>query len=448
MQVTKEPLDPCQVALTIEVEGDKVVHAVDRAYREYAKYVSVPGFRKGKAPMSFVRQRVPEKDIRQRTAELLVEPAYEEAIQQEDVTPYAQPKLEMVQLDLEDKPFIFKALVPLAPQVTLGQYAGVEIERPRYELADADIDTQMETMRERAAEYPKVERPAQTGDLVVADVAAATDARPEAADPRPTMLELGSDNIPGFDEQIVGMSVGESKTFPLTYPDDYPEEDLAGEEAEFTVTVKEVRAKEVPALDDALAVKLTNGKTDTLEALRAELRADMEKSLLQSAEQAGDNALIDKIVSASTISYPPILTEAEVDDDVRSLLARLEREHISLEDYFQRIGKSREQVMMEITQAADRRIRVGLALGEIARTENLALTEADVDAAIAARAEERRTTPAALRAMMEQGDELESLRNRTQTQKVLDFLRAAAVIHEKTVKAGQQDEQEETEGQP
>lgn len=447
MQVTPEPLDPCQVALTIEVEGDKVVQAVDRAYREYAKYVSVPGFRKGKAPMNFVRQRVPESDVRQRTAELLVEPAYAEALKQESIEPFAQPKLELVQLELTDKPFIFKAVVPLAPTVELGPYTGLTVEHKRYELSDEDVDKQLERMRERAADYPKVERPVANGDLVIADVSAAVDARPEAAEPRPTMLEIGADNIPGFDEQIVGMGAGDDKTFTLTYPSDYPEEDLAGQQADFTVKVNEVRAKEVPALDDDLAKKISNGKIETLDVLRGNLRTDMEKSLRESAENEADAGLIEQIVVGSTIKYPPTLVEAEVNEEAQTLMSRLEREGMELDEYLARSGKTREQLMAEFQQAAERRLQVGLVLGEVAEKENLAVTDADVEAAIAEQAEQRGTTPAAMRAMIETQNAMPGTRNRAQTKKVLDFLRAAAIMEEKVVKAGEApaDEDEESD---
>lgn len=438
MQVTKEPLEPCQVALTIEVEGEKVGQAVDRAYREYAKYVNVPGFRKGKAPLNFVRQRVPESDVRQRTAELLVEPSYADAIQQEDVQPYGQPKLELVQLDLSDgKPFIFKAVVPLAPQVELGPYAGLTVERKRYEIADEDVDKQIERMRERAADYPLVDRPVQQGDVVVADVSAVTDARPEAAEPRRTLLEIGADNIPGFDEQVIGMSAGDEKTFTLNYPSDYPETDLAGQQADFTVEVAEVRAKDVPPLDDELAKKLTNGKAETLDALKQTLRTDMEQSLTESAQNEADAALIDQITAASTIKFPPVLVEAEVDDDVRTLMTRLEREGMELDEYLARSGRTREQLMAEFQEAAERRIRTGLILREITEKENLDLTDADVEAALAEQAQQRGATPAAMRAMLEANDSMTALRNRALTKKVLDFLRAATIMEEKVVKAGE-----------
>lgn len=452
MQVTTEPLDPCQVALTIEVEGPKVVHAVDRAYKEYAKYVAVPGFRKGKAPMSYVRQRVPEGDVRQRAAELLVEPAYEEAIAQEAIQPYAPARFELVQMDLTDAPFIFKAVVPLPPQVTLGEYAGLPAEHKNYTLADADVEAQMEKMRERAAEYPIAERPVQNGDLVIADVGAVTDVRPEAAAPRATMIEVGNaDNIPGFDAEIVGLASGDEKTFPLTYPEDYPDTELAGETAEFTVKIKEVREKQLPDLDDALAAKLSNDRYPTIDALRGSLREDMERSLHQSADSETDAALVDKAVQNATIAYPPILTEAEVDAAAKQLTERLQQEKMTIDDYLQRTGKTREQVLAEMRDAADQRIRIGLVLAEIATKENLTLTDVDIDAALAEQAAQQGASPAAMRAYLESNNGLDALRNRAQTRKVLDFLRGAAVLTEVPIAAGEMladdDDEDDTESE-
>lgn len=435
MQVTKEALEPCQAVLTIEVEPDKVVTAVDRAYREYGKYVSVPGFRKGKAPLSFVKQRVPEADVRQRTAEILVEPAYAAALEQEAVEPFAQPKLELVQLDMTATPFIFKAIVPLRPEVELGAYTGLTVEKPKYELTDENVETQLQRMRERAADYPVVERPAQMGDLLVADLAALVDIRPEAAEARPTMIEIGADNIPGFDEQLIGMTKGEEKTFILTYPEDYPDADLAGAEAEFTISVNEIHEKQIPELDDELAQKLSNGRYQTVEDFRREMRVDMEKSLVAGAESEADSKLIDQILANSTIKYPPVLVESEVEDDIKELMGRLERQGVTVEEYLERIGKTQDQLVTEITGAAAKRIEVGLVLGRINEAENLTLTDDDLNAALAERAGEERTSPAAVRAVLESNGGMDALRNRAQAKKVLDFLRASAIIEDKVVSA-------------
>ena len=435
MQVTKEPLEPCQVALTIEVETDKVVQAVDKAYREYSKYVSVPGFRKGKAPMSFVKQRVPEADVRQRTAELLVEPAYAEAIEQEEVEPFAQPKLELMQLEFAEKPFIFKAIIPLRPEVELGPYTGLTVEKPKYELNDDNVDAQMQRMRERAAEYPVVERPAQMGDLVVAELSALVDARPEAAEVRPTMIEIGADNIPGFDDHLIGMAKEEEKTFTLTYPETYPDTELANEEAEFTVKINEIHERQIPELNDELAQTLSSGRYQTVGEFRAALQTDMEKSLAANAESEADSKLIDQIIAGSTIKYPPVLVEAEVDDEVRALLGRLEQQGQEIDEYLQQVGKTREQLVSEFTEGAKKRIEIGLLLGKVADAESLLLSDSDLEAAVAERASDERTTPAAVRALLEANNGMEALRNRAQAKKVLDFLRGSAIIEEKVVTA-------------
>jgi len=435
MQVTKEPLDPCQVALTIEVETGKVAQAVDRAYREYSKYVSVPGFRKGKAPLNFVKQRVPETDVRQRTAELLVEPAYAEALEQEAIEPFAQPKLELMQLEFAEKPFIFKAIIPLRPEVELGPYTGLTVEKNKYELNEENVEAQMQRMRERAAEYPVVERPVQMGDLVVAELSALVDIRPEAAEVRPTMIEIGADNIPGFDDNLIGMTKEEEKTFTLTYPDTYPDTELANEEAEFRVKINEIHEKQIPELNDDLAQKLSNGRFETLEQFRAALKSDMEKSFVVNADSEADSKLIDQIIAGSVIKYPPVLVEAEVDDEVKALLAQIERQGIELDDYLQQVGKTREQIVSEFTEGAKKRIEIGLLLGKVADAESLMLTDSDVETALAERANEERTSPAAVRAMLESNNGMEALRNRAQAKKVLDFLRGSAIIEEKVVTA-------------
>ena len=440
MQVTKEALEPCQAVLTIEVESDKVVVAVDRAYREYGKYVSVPGFRKGKAPLSFVKQRVPEADVRQRAAELLVEPAYAAAIEQEAVEPFAQPKLELVQLDMTATPFIFKAIVPLRPEVELGAYTGLTVERPKYELTDENVETQLQRMRERAADYPVVERPAQMGDLVVADLSALVDIKPEAAEARPTMIEIGADNIPGFDDQLLGISKGEEKTFVLTYPADYPDADLAGVEAEFTISVNEIHEKKIPELDDELAQKLSNGRYQTVDELRREMRVDMEKSLIASAESEADRKLIDQILANSTVKYPPVLVESEVEDDIKELMGRLEQQSVTVPEYLERIGKTQDQLVSEITNAAAKRIEIGLLLGKVSEAENLTLADDDLNAVLAERAQEERTSPAAIRAMLESNGGMDALRNRAQAKKVLDFLRSSAIIEDKVVTADNAEE--------
>jgi trigger factor len=270
------------------------------------------------------------------------------------------------------------------------------------------------------------------------------DIRPEAAEARPTMIEIGADNIPGFDDNLIGMAKEEEKTFALTYPETYPDTELANEEAEFTVKINEIHEKLVPELNDDLAKKLSNGRYETLEQFRTELKSDMEKSLVANAEGEADSKLIDQIVAGSVIKYPPVLVEAEVDDEVKELLARLERQGIELDDYLQQVNKTREQIVSEFTEGAKKRIEIGLLLGKVADAESLMLTDSDVEAALAERAAEERTTPAAIRAVLESNNGMEAMRNRAQAKKVLDFLRGSAIIEEKVVTANSSEEVTET----
>lgn len=439
MQVVKEPVSPCEVSLRIEVEPEKVSKAVDQAYREFARYVAVPGFRKGKAPMNFVKPRVPESQLRERTAELLVEPAYQEALKQENVQQFASPKLELLALETQhpNEKFEFKAIVPLAPKIALGDYVGLAVERRRVEVTDKDVDDRIEALRERAAEYPTVEgRASQPGDVLVTDLAITPEGA-EPGEPRPTVIRLGDpDNIPGLDKELVGLKVGDEKTFTLTYPEDYPNDEVAGREAEFHVKVNELHERKVPALDDEFAKKLG---ADTLAALRTAVRTDLEKYYMEMGEREMEAELVDKAVAASQVDYPSMLSDAEVEEDVRDFLADLERRGVTLDDYLTQASQTREGLTQEFENRADRRIRRGLVLGEIARRENLIVNDEDVEKEIASRADAQKANTVAMRAYLEANNQMEAVRNAAQMKKVLGFLTAAAIITDKVVRPGQEE---------
>jgi trigger factor len=439
MQVVKEPVTACEVSLQIEVEPEKVSAAVNQAYREFARFVAVPGFRKGKAPMSFVKPRVPESQLRERTAELLVAPAYQEALQQENVQQFASPKLELLELVTEppNQKFQFKAIVPLPPQITLGEYAGIPVERRRVELRDEEVEQRLQAMRERAAEYPIVEgRKAKTGDMLVTSLTITPEGA-EQGEARPTVIQIGdADNIPGLDDQLVGLKPGDEKIFSLTYPEDYPNDEVAGHSAQFHVKVNELHERKVPDLDDEFAKK---AGVENVAALRLAVRTDLEKYYLETAERQMEADLVDKVVANSQVEYPGVLREAEVDEDVREFLAGLERRNVTLDDFLTQSGQTRESLTQDFETRADRRIRRGLVLGEIARTENLLVTDEDVEREIAERAEAQRATPAAMKAYIEANKQTEAVRNTAQMKKVLGFLTAAAIITDKVVRPGEEE---------
>ena len=437
MPVVQEQLSPCEVSLQIDVEPEKVAKAVDQAYKEFSEYITVPGFRKGKAPMSFVRQRVPQSQLRERTAELLVEPAYQEAIAGQELQPFAAPKLELLALETTapEQMFRFKATIPLPPKVEIGPYVGQEVERLRYEVTDATVETRITSLQDRAAEYPEItDRPAQSGDILVTTLSVTPEGG-ELKSAQSTMIQLGeADNLPGLDEQLIGLSPGDNKTFTLTYPETYPNEDLAGKPAEFDITVDELREKKAPDLDDEFAKKF--GGVDTMEQFRINLRADLEKNMVELAQQRMEALLVDQIVTASTIDYPSMIRDDEVNGEAQEFLADLQRRGTDLDTYLEQTGQTQATLLTEFEGRADQRIRRGLVLGEIARRENLLLTDEDVSQEIAARAEAQKTTPVAMRAYLEANKQMNQVTNVAQTKKVLGFLTASAIIKEKVIQPG------------
>jgi trigger factor len=432
MLVVQEPLSPCEVSLEIEVETDKVAQAVDRVYREYSQHITVPGFRKGKAPLSFVKQRVPAAQLRERAAEILVEPAYQEALKQESLSPFGTPKLELLTLEVQaPQTFKFKALVPLAPKVEPAPYVGVEMDRITQPITDELVDKRISQVQDGAATFPVVtDRGAQVGDVVAVEIAIS----PEEGDPVPprnTVIRIGDDEIiPGLSDELVGLKATDHKHFSLTYPSDYPNPALAGTTAEFHIEVFEVHDRILPELNDDFA--LTHGKVETMELYRQALRDELEKTATENAAATLEIGLVDKIVEASQIDYPSFLLDQEVNEEVQNLLAELQRRKVQVEDHLAQIGLTAEQLTQEMSARSDQRLRRGLLIGDIARKEQLLLSDEDVEKEIAERAVEAGTSPESMKAYIDANKQNNLVRNTAQTKKVLAFLTSNAIITDKS----------------
>lgn len=435
MQVTTEQIDPCKIALTISVEPEKVKDATDKAFAQFARGLQLPGFRKGKVPTAMAKPYIDPTRVKQRAAELLIGPAYEAAVEETKVEPFGgiSPDVEMVEMN-DDGPFVFKAFVPLKPVVTLGLYKGLTLERRTLQVTDEDINRQIEELRSRQAEYPEItDRPAQMGDVLLADLTAKIEdtEAPELAEARATVIEIGK-NIPDFDNGLVGIAIGETRTIDALYPETFADESLRGKRATFTVTVKEIRGKILPELNEEFIQKV-HPTAKTAEELTAALRENLEKTATEMADNELEFALVAKIVDGSQINYPEGLLRAEMQEDVRQLEERLKRDNASFEQYLEATGQTSEQVQQEFAVAADRRIRNSLVLSEIARTEEIAATDEDVDAQIQDRAERAKVSPAAVRAYAEKNNQLHQFRDQALTEKILSFLKGASTITDRSV---------------
>lgn len=426
MQVTAEHTKPREVELKIEIDAEQVNKTVQEVYREYARVTEVPGFRKGKAPLSLVERYVSPDSVKRRAIEKMMPAAYEEALKQEDIEPYADPDIEIIQFEKE-QPFIFKASVPLPPIVELGEYKGIEVQRQVAEVTDEDVEAELKRLQDSNARTEKVEgRGVSQGDYVLADIASAPEGE-ELGDARRSLIEVGS-NMPEFDENILRLEADQRKTFTIQYPEDYGDDELKGKKFEFDVTIKEIRERKVPELNDEFAKSV--GEYQTLD----ELKEDIRKRLIEGAEKRANtevvNKIIDEIVSRSKVEFPDIMVDHEVYHDLEDLQHNLDRYGITMDMYLRRAGITQDQLLEQFRERARSRITTGLVLGEIAEKENLSVSDEEIDSEIDRIAAESGAPRETVQAYLEAKGGKDSLVNQMLNQKIIDFLKSVSTIKE------------------
>lgn len=424
MQVSVEQLDPCKIGLTVEIETEKVAKAVNEVYREYSKVTKIPGFRPGKAPRSIVERYVSEESVRQRAAEVLVPKAYSEAIKENDIHPYSDPDVEMVQFE-QDKPLIFKAEIPLAPKVELGEYKGIEVERPKNEVSDADVEAQIKRLQAGRATSEKVEdRGIETGDLVVVDIASALEGEEMGASRR-SLIDVGT-NPPSFDESILGMKQGERKVFDVEYPADFSDEELAGKKMQFDASIDSIRARIVPDLDDEFAKNI--GGFETMDELRADVRTRMTAAVEEQADAEVEAKIVNEIISRSQVFFPEVMIEHDLEHEIEDIQERLKRQGLTPDLYLKQLGKTQEEFLDDLRQRASVRLRSGLVLGEIIDKEGIDVTGAEVEAEIDRLAAESNVTREAAETYLDTRGGRKSLGNSMLNRRVMEFVKSVSVI--------------------
>ena len=424
MQVTAEQLNPSEIELKIEIEAEEVARTIDQVYQEFSDSAEVPGFRKGKAPRHLLERYISPESVKRRAVELMVPPAYRKALEEKDIHPYAEPEVEIVQLD-EQQPFIFKAAVPLPPKVELGEYKGIEVERKAAQITDQDVEAQLKHLQESRATSEKVEgRGVRKGDIVVADIASTAEGE-EKGNPRRALFEAGA-NIAGFDDNILGMQAGQRRVFTVQYPKDFSDQELAGKNVEFDVTVESVGERRIPELNDEFAKTIGD-----FEAL-ADLREDIRVRLIASAEEAADREverkIIDEIVARSKVDFPDVLVEHEVEHDLQDIQARLDRQRLTLQQYLRQTGRTEEQFLSELRENAARGVRIGLVLAEISDKENINVTDEEIDAEIERMAADWKATRESVEAYIEARGGRHALKNSLLNRKIIEFLKSVSAV--------------------
>ena len=382
-----------QLTLTIEVDEDRVRKAMQKKARELSREVQLPGFRPGKAPYDVLVRRIGEETLRAEAVEDLVQPVFEEALEQEGIDLYARPSLENIELN----PVSFKFTVPLSPTVVLGDYRALRQDIEDVQVTDEALDEALEYVRMRHQVIEPVERAAEFGDVVTISGRGKFIApKPavegeEAATEGEMLFEEESLDIllddktlfpdTPFVENVVGMSVGDQKEFAFVFPDPYEQDaEYAGREATFDVTVLAVKRRELPALDDELA-KL-EGKYETLDELRDSLRSDLAKEAEAAVKEKTIDDMIHHLIEGATMVYPPAAVEAQIDDMLEDFKNRLTRSGWKYEDYLNLQGMTEENLRADLSENAEDQLRHQLALRQFILDEKLRVTAADVDTLI------------------------------------------------------------------
>ena len=388
MNVTTTPAPKSSVLLEVELPPERLAHAVDEAVRRLSRRTKVAGFRPGKAPRFMLERVLGPSAVLDEAVEQLVEDAYREAILGSTIIPLASPEVEIVQAE-EGKPVIFKATIPVRPEVTLGDYRNFNF-RPELETIDDQKVEQVigELRDEYATLVPVEERGARTGEYAVIAYVGTRDGVPfEGGSTDRMPLIIGDERlIPGFEEHLVGLRVGERVEFDLAFPADYPDEDLAGQVAHFAVELKELREKVLPELDDEFARSM--GRFEDLAALRAEIRARLERNALDRARHEFADRIIEYAVANATLELPDVLVDQEVEvmhDEFRSSLAR---QGISEQAWLKVTGKTEADLHAEFRPRAEHRVKVLLVLSKIAEAEGVGVSDEELEAELG-RARER-----------------------------------------------------------
>lgn len=381
MTVKWEKLEGNTGVLTVEVSAEKVNEGLTAAFNKVVKTVNVPGFRKGKMPRPMFEKRFGVESLYQDALDILLPEAYGNAIDETGIEPIDRPEIDIEQME-KGKELIFKATVQVKPEVTLGEYKGLEVEEVDTTVTDEDVAKELETLQNRQAELVvKEEGTAELGDTVVLDFEGFVDGEAfEGGKAENHSLELGSGSfIPGFEEQLVGVATGESKDVEVSFPEEYHAAELAGKPAVFKVTVHEIKGKELPALDDEFA-KDVDDEVETLDALKEKIRTRLEDSKKHEAEHHVRDSLVEKAAENAQVEIPEVMVTSEVNRMLQEFEQRLQMQGMNLELYFQFSGQDENALREQMKEEAVNRVRVALTLEAIVKAENIEVTDEEVNA--------------------------------------------------------------------
>ena len=384
MNVTVERVEN-EATLKITAPAAEVNAGYKKAVQKIADQVNIPGFRKGKAPRAIIEMHYGKEAVKQEAFEIVANKAYSEALDQEKLIPVSDPKVEESTFE-EGKDMELTIKVTLKPEPELGEYKGLHVEKKEVEVTDEQVDAQIKDMMGRDAKMVVAEEGAviEKGDFAIIDFAGTVDGEPfSGGEGKGYPLEVGSNSfIPGFEDQLVGLSKGDSTDVEVTFPEEYFVKELAGKEAVFKVNIQDVKRKELPELNDEYVASKTDFKT--VEELRANYKERMQKAAEANAKAEYEHELIDLAVANAKFSVPEIMIEDKISQMVEEMKMSLESRKMSLDMYMQYTGLDMAKIRENQRPVAEENVKTDLVLDAIAKAEDIQVDMADVDAEIAA----------------------------------------------------------------
>ena len=428
MSLQVEKLEKNMAKLTIEVSAEELEKAIEGAYQKNKNKISIPGFRKGKAPRKMIEQMYGKSVFYEDAANALIPDAYDKALEECEEQIVSSPKIDVTQLEA-GKPFIFTAEVALKPEVTLGKYKGVKVDKIEVKVTDEEVDAEINRERESNARTINVEdRAVKDGDMTVIDFEGFVDGVAfEGGKGENHSLTIGSGSfIPGFEEGLIGAELNKETEVNVTFPEDYHAAELAGKPAVFKCKIHEIKAKEYAELDDEFAKDVSD--FDTLDEFKADIRAKLEESAKNAADAKLDADITDAVIEKLEGEIPDAMINNRVDDLVRDWEYRNRYQGITVADYLKFTNTTIEQFKENFKEPAAKQVKLRLALEKIAQIENVAVTDEDVEKEYAEMAENYKMELDKVKALVAE----EALRKDLEVEKAFDIVRESADVTEVT----------------
>jgi len=429
MKTTCEKMENCQMALNVEMESVETDKYMAIAVEHLARRVTLPGFRKGKAPSTLVEQHVGKEAILQEALEHLIPEAYQDALKNESISAIAEPKIELIQID----PIIFKAIVPLKPNVTPGNYKDIRLEMGKKEITEDDICQVIEQLKMQFGTLVPVDRVIQYGDIITTDINGKRGSD-TILDRKDALYEVAEDSkypAPGFAERLTGLKKDDETEFTLSFADDYKIKEIAGKQYSFTVKIKEVKEKSLPEVNDDFA---KNAGSENVEDLKEKIRAGLQSRANENLKKEFENKLITTLIEQSTMEFPPVLVEKEIDNIVNEEARNFADGVKGLENYLTNAKKTVEQHREDLKSAAADRVKAYLITSKIAEDEKIEVSDDELNEAIESMIKGDETKAENVRAVFSMPEPRSSLRNMIAINKTMDLLAKIAT--------GQEDKQQ------